>query len=1187
MPGTADSNTPSVRFGRISITLARRAATYAILIGLCFGLIQVYADLNTVVNKQEETVSRILSVSGRSASEIAYNMDADAGAQLVSGLMEYEFIDRVRIINEFGDSLGSRIRPQVEERSTEILTRYLTPTSGDYHIDLRHPTSPEIVVGKLEISIHWDTAMQSFYLRAGVVFMSGAFRALLLAGILFFLFHRDLAQPLIAIADGFRKGLNRGGFFDFRIKTPQGHERDEIGDLVSSANYYLTMGDEQYRKRVMDRERAESRLREYNQRLEEIVASRTQELERAKEAAEEANRQLRREVDESRAISEALKRSEDRFRAIFEGSADAVTLLGTETFIDCNQAALDLFGVSSRDEFARKHPSDLSPPMLFGGQNAFELANERIAKAFAEGSYLFEWVHRRQDTLEDFPAEVLLTPMELEGRPVLHAIVRDITDRKKTEQALADREWRFRNLVETIPGVVYECRMDSDWTMLFISDEIKQITGVSAEEFMAGRTTFASVIHEEDVAMVAESVAEAVAERRPFTLEYRILDSEGREHTLYEQGQALFEPEGDVLRSLVGTIVDISDRKEVEEALRRTKDLAEQANRTKSAFLANMSHEIRTPLNPIIGLTHLAMQDEIPDRTRNYLGKIHASSRLLLRLIDDILDFSKIEAGKLVIESAPFSLDDVLSGLSGLYAPKAVGKGLEFVFRVDEAVPRTLVGDALRLEQVLGNLLSNAIKFTGQGSIVLVVESTEETVEGARGQGVALAFQVQDSGIGMTPSQREALFQPFTQADTSTTRRYGGSGLGLSICRKLIRLMGGQISVESIPGQGSRFLFVLPFEAVSSESMQTPLISDDGDSERVPEYDGQRVLVAEDNSTNQIVARELLKAVGLRVEIAENGRVALEMSRESCYDLILMDLQMPLMDGLQATRAMREEGCCGEIPIVAMTAHVRDEDRKTCLASGMNDHISKPIEPNAFYRTLMRWLPPVAMAPVRESVDDEAVCEEDCRIPEALPGIDQQVGLAIIRNDRCLFRKLLREFYQEHGDADRRVVTALRCGDHSQAKRIAHALRGAAGNVGAKRLSDSATALERSLALGNPADGVVDDFQAALVEVMTGLERLERQGRAPEAALAEHTDPAALRTLLKVLSYHLRCASPESMECASELRAVVGREHRGVYSELLKRVESFQFDEALESVGQLAQVAGIGATFTPKESGEG
>ncbi len=912
------------------------------------------------------------------------------------------------------------------------------------------------------------------------------------------------------------------------------------------------------------------------------------------------------------------------------------------------------------------------------------------------------------------------TDDDIDGVSRLGDMAWDIIEQRRSEEALADQIAFQQALIDTIPYPIFY--KDSQARYLGFNRAYEKTFAIRREDLIGLRVLDLDYLPEEYRNAYQEEDERTIRTLGRVEKEMDVPFSDGEIHnTLY--WVAGFPRSDGSPGGLIGTFVDITRQKRIERDLEVAKDAAEAATKAKSDFLANMSHEIRTPMNAIIGMSHLALKTNLDPKQRDYLEKIQRSGQHLLGIINDILDFSKIEAGRLDIEIIDFDLDRVLDNLTSLIGEKCSEKGLELVFDVDPSLPRNLRGDPLRLGQILINYANNAVKFTDRGEVVLrVIKESEDEKE------CFVRFEISDTGIGLTPEQKSKLFQSFQQADASTTRRYGGTGLGLVICRRLALLMGGEVGVESEYGTGSTFWFSarlgkgerrrdsfvpdpnlrdrrtlvvddnsharmilsemlrsMSFRVTEAESGEAALrlvSGADGEGDpfeivfldwRMPGLDGietarrldvmplkkkphcimvtgygreevfreaemsgidmtlvkpvsqsalfdaairalggecpvarrdddrsrktpdvaasdlsairgARVLLVEDNELNQQVASELLRSAGLGTDIAENGEIAVAMVRDRTYDLVLMDMQMPVMDGETATRRIRAMAGFESLPIVAMTANAMAEDRKRCIDAGMNDHIAKPIEPDDLFSALLKWIPHIALP--EKSSDRGGIAADDtdgaAPLPD-IPRLDASLGLRRVLGKKDIYLSLLRRFVSGQKSAFPAFEEALARDDRDAAERLIHTLKGVAGNIGATALQESAALLETALR-ERKRDAPIGELAAKTAMLLADLVgRLETALPAESEAGTAIPDGSDLRAILGDLARMLADDDGESPAFFSRHAEAIRKAFPGLAEGIEKALRNYDFEEALDILRSVSRESG------PElfESGEG
>lgn len=656
--------------------------------------------------------------------------------------------------------------------------------------------------------------------------------------------------------------------------------------------------------------------------------------------------------------------SEQRFRQLFNLSPDPVWIIDNSRFVECNQAAVDMLGYPDKAALANTHPSVLSPEFQPDGESSHSKAERMMRIAQERGLYRFEWVHKRRDG-STFFAEVTLSVITLDGRAVIYCVWRDIGEAKAASEALRESRRLLQTIIDTVPVRVFW--KDHALRYLGCNPAFARDAGLQRPEELIGKDDYQMAwapvadLYRADDQNVIDAGAIKLGYVEPQTTE------DGRTIWLRTSKVPLRNSANEII-GVLGVYDDITASKLAEVELEKhrnhleslvqerttelqaAKDAAEAANAAKSAFLTNMSHEIRTPLNAITGMSYLIRQEPLSDKQEDYLRRLENAGSHLLNTINAILELSKIEAGKYTLASIDVDMRAVVSNVMSMIQERARAKGLDVVSDVP-ALPCGLIGDPIPLQQGLLNYASNAVKFTEKGSIALRVKVQQEDA-----RSVLLRMEAQDSGIGIPPAALPRLFTAFEQADNTTTRKYGGTGLGLTITRKLAGLMAGDAGVSSVPGKGSTFWFTARLEkGAAKPAAVAPPATTSAKARIKADYAGRRVLLVEDDPTNREIAEIVIRQTGVELDIAENGAEALELFGRNDYDVILMDLQMPVMDGLTATRRIRELPRGRRVPILAMTANAFEEDREHCKAAGMNDFMSKPFDPEQLHALLLKW----------------------------------------------------------------------------------------------------------------------------------------------------------------------------------------------------------------------------------------
>jgi two-component system, sensor histidine kinase and response regulator len=1034
---------------------------------------------------------------------------------------------------------------------------------------------------------------------------------------------------------------------------------------------------------------------------------------------------------------QALARSQSRMVGIFESAMDAIiTVSPSEKILSVNAAALKMFRCTEEQVIGQ--PIEMLMPSRFRPAHSAHMQGYISSGVTRRRMGLRATIYGRRLDGEEFPAEASISHMKIEGEQMLTVILHDVTDRKRAEDevkalnsqleaqvkqrtaslqvALSTLEQQQQSLhlaheeQRTIFDTVTVGIVLTKHRQIFRSNrKMSELFGYVPGE-LDGQLTQLWFPDDASFEAASQTIDEKVRQGVTHVTEQMLVRRDGSQ--FWARISTMPYPHGYDGQAILGIVEDMTLQRQAAHAMLQAQQKAEEASQAKSSFLANMSHEIRTPMNAIIGMAYLVLKTELTPRQNDYIRKIQGSSQHLMGIINDILDYSKIEAGKLDIEHIEFDLERVLDNLASLMGDKATAKGLELIINVDKNVPLRLIGDPLRLGQILINYANNAVKFTATGQIEIQVRVREETATD-----LLLYCAVRDTGIGLTEDQIPQLFQSFQQADSSTTREFGGSGLGLAISRQLAELMHGDVGVSSEHGRGSTFWFTARIEKSAAQPRarilhsevygKRVLVVDDNESARLvlkdmlddlhllatpvdsgaqalevlyqadvsgapfeiafldwqmPMMDGielagrirslqlsvqpgivlvtgygreevlksadsahihhvlvkpvnasmlfdcvarqisnsthpeqaraaplvktadttlaaikgARILLVEDNELNQHVASELLRDAGLVVDVAQNGLVALAQVQREAYDCVLMDMQMPVMDGLSATRAMRRLPSLAQLPILAMTANASPTDRQACLEAGMNDHVPKPINPQDVFQHLLQWIEPMQRqaAPPRTPL----LAEPDAELPE-IPGLDLVKGLRQVMGKRALYWSMLDKFAAGQHKAIERIQQALQANDWDTAERHAHTLKGVAANIGMGPIQHAAADLEKALhqrqdhatveALLEAVARHLDPFIATLAPHLQAAQAGITPGEGSPSNASEVAQVCA--KLVSLLIDNDMEAADLLQQHAAGLSAALGT----AFAELETALGAYDFETSLQCLRQAMQTMGI------------
>ncbi|TLU66711.1 PAS domain S-box protein [Thalassotalea litorea] len=1013
------------------------------------------------------------------------------------------------------------------------------------------------------------------------------------------------------------------------------------------------------------------------------------------------------DITSQESLKAELKESENRFATILDSVADGVVVIDRNGVIqNFSRSAETIFGYS-RHEVIDKEVSILQPDAMGDTHNIF-LTHYKSKGGSDVVNHVRQLTAQRKNK-EVFPMEIAVREAELDHQKVFIGILRDITERNRQQQRLIESEERLDSATHGAKIGLWEvypqkgsALINAVWATMLGYEPLDILESDSKwSKLKGGYETWMSLFLPEDQQLLKNLASDYMGQKIvEHSNEIRMRCKDGSYKWILTMGRVIETDNHNEPTRILGVHIDINERKKLELNYESAKEIAENANRAKSNFLANMSHEIRTPMNAIIGMSHLALSSDLNQQQRSYIDKVHRSAESLLGIINDILDFSKIEAGKLDVELSNFDLSEVLEDLVNFVGIKAEEKHLELLFDIQNDLPMALIGDSLRLTQVLINLTNNAVKFTQEGEVLLQVSSLRTT-----NSDVEINFAVTDTGIGMSKEQQADLFKPFTQADASTTRVHGGTGLGLAISKKLINLMGGEIVVQSKLGKGSTFSFSIKFKLQTNcpkkqvakvGKIQHILVVDDNAHARdifarilqsmgyryklvanakdalalinqhdqedpfqlllvdwqmpvldgvalarivltelelknpplvfmvtafgreeltlqlndlvvddiltkpvtrnklqqaivqvsgkrqtsdlkfstpklkmqaaIKQLRGTRILAVEDNEVNQQLISALLTKNGIECDIAENGLIALDMLEPDRYDGILMDCQMPVMDGYSATKKIRQQQAYTTLPILAMTANAMAGDKEKAIQAGMNDHIAKPINVETMFQIMASWIntdeqrqPQHITSSVENTIENI--------IPNKMITININDGLRRAMNNRPLYQKLLLGFGKSQKGFKDKFRAAIENNDIDEAIYLAHTLKGLAGNIGALEVQQNAEVLEQQARTGNlnfaAMQQVTRPLEMAIKEISVKVPALVSESDSDTEALPSQEFKPARKCIeeLQIMLCAYDTATSDFISANRQtLQSALGA---SLYTQLARSIERYDYETAL------------------------